>query len=135
MRGVDVVIQVEGTTPGTYVTVAGQRGASLSESAETIDVTSKSSGGAYEYDYGLYGWTISCDGAYVLGNAEYQKLRNAMRNKQKVKVKWSETGVKGEIHQGDALVTSSELDAPYDGEVTYSFELQGTGVVSTTSNP
>jgi TP901-1 family phage major tail protein len=135
MRGVDAVIQVEATTPGTYVTLAGQRGASLSESAETIDVTSKSSGGAYEYDYGLYGWTMSMDGAYVLGNAEFLKLRDAMRNKTKVKVKWSETGSKGAIYSGDALVTSMELDAPYDAETTYSFELQGTGVITTTTNP
>lgn len=135
MRGVDVVIQVEGETTGTYVTVAGQRNATFSDSSETIDVTSKSSNGAYEYDYGLYGWSISMDGAYILGDDQMIKLRDAMRSKQMVKVKWSETGTKGAVEQGDALVISRDLDAPYDGETTYSIELQGTGMPTTTVNP
>jgi TP901-1 family phage major tail protein len=135
MRGVDVVIQVESATPGTYVTVAGQRGATLSESVETIDITTKGSAGAYEYDYGLYGWTISLDGAYILGDAQMNKLRDAMRNKTTVKVKWTETGTTGVVEQGTALVISRELDAPYDAETTYSIELQGTGKTTTTVNP
>jgi TP901-1 family phage major tail protein len=135
MRGVDIVVQVEGATPGTYITIASQKGAKFTEDVDTIETTSKSSGGWKEYDYALGGWKISCDGAYVLNDVAYDKLKTAMRAKTKVKVKWSETGTSGDVEQGDALVTSRELDAPYDDAVTYSFELQGTGAPSTTTNP
>lgn len=130
MKGVDVLIQIEATTPGTYVTVGGQRGATLSESSETIDVTSKDSAGNYEYEYGLFGWTVSCDGIYIDNEANYIKLRDAMKNKTKVKVQ-VKIGTGTAVRKGDALVISSELDAPYDGEVTYSLELQGTGALAT----
>jgi TP901-1 family phage major tail protein len=126
MRGVDILIKVEDpVTAGTYVTVGGQRNATLSESSETIDNTSKDSGGAYEYDYGLYGWTVSADGLYITDDAGYQELRNAMRNKNKVKIQISEKGTA--TKEGEALVISSELEGPYDGEVTYSVEFQGSG--------
>jgi TP901-1 family phage major tail protein len=135
MRGVDIVVQVEGATPGTYVTIASQRGAKFKEDVDTIELTSKSSAGWKEYDYGLAGWKISCDGAYVLSDTAYYKLITCMRGKTKAKAKWTETGTSGDVHQGDVIVTSRELDAPYDKEVTYSFELLGTGPITTTVNP
>ncbi|MFD0825855.1 phage tail tube protein [Neobacillus sp. M.A.Huq-85] len=135
MRGIDVIIQVEGDTPGTFITIAGQQGAKFTEEIDTFETTSKSSDGWKEYDYAFSGWKISCDGAYVLGDAAYAKLKNAMRTKTKVKAKWSETGSKGDVETGDALVTSRELDGPYDDAVTYSFELLGTGAPTTVQNP
>ncbi|AGK52033.1 phage tail tube protein [Bacillus sp. 1NLA3E] len=135
MRGVDVIIQVEGAVAGTFITIASQRGAKFTEEVDTIETTSKSSNGWKEYDYALAGWKISCDGAYVLNDAAYDKLKTAMRNKTKVKAKWSETGSSGDVETGDALVTSRELDAPYDAEVTYAFELLGTGSPTTVTNP
>lgn len=136
MRGVDVVIQVESVaTPGTYVTVAGQRGAQLSESTNTIDITSKSSAGAKEFDYGLYEWKISLDGAFIIGNTEMHTLRDAMRNKTTVNVKWSENGSGATVEQGKALVISRDLDGAYDKEATYKITLQGTGKTTTTTNP
>lgn len=127
MRGVDILIMVESkTTPGTFVAVAGQRGGKFSEKAETIDVTNKMSGGFVENDYGLGSWEISCDGIHVLGNAQLGQLRDAMRNKEQVKCRWVESGA-SQIEEGFALVTSREIDAPYDAEVTYSVDLTGTG--------
>lgn len=135
MRGVDILILVESATPGTFVAVGGQRNATFSEEMETIDITSKDGAGYTESDYGLGSWNISCDGVYILGDEQYKALKNAMRNKTKVKVKWSETGSDGEVEEGFALVTSRELEAPFDGEVTYSVELTGTGKPVTTVNP
>jgi TP901-1 family phage major tail protein len=131
MRGVDIVIMIEDTTPGTFVAVAGQRNATLSEERETIDITSKdSTNGAQEFDYGAYTWSVSCDGVYVPTDTKYQKLRDAVRNRTKVKVRINEKGTPDKTTTGDALVTSTELEAPYDGEVTYSLELQGTGTLT-----
>lgn len=131
MRGVDILLLVEDpVTSGTYIAVGGQRNASLSETADTIDTTSKDSNGMYEYDYGLGGWTISFDGVYVNGEAAYTALKTAMRNKEKIKVRIQESG--GQIEEGTALITSRDLEAPYDAEATYSGELQGTGALTTT---
>lgn len=123
MRGVDILIEVE--QGGTYVTVGGQRSATLNETVETIDMTSKDSGGVFEYDYGLYGWTVSADGVYVKNDEGYELLKNAMRNKEKVRLQIKEEGTATET--GEALVISRDLEGPYDGEVTYAVEFQGTG--------
>jgi len=126
MRGVDILVKVEDpNTTGAWINVGGQRNATLSESSETIDVTSKDSDGAYEYDYGLYGWTVSADGLYIKDDVGYKALRDALRNKAKVKIQIFEENAA--VEEGEALVTSNELEGPYDGEVTYAVEFQGTG--------
>jgi TP901-1 family phage major tail protein len=133
MRGVDILLYVNTGTDAVPVwTVAGgQRNATLTETSETIDITSKDSGGNYEYDYGLNGWTISGDGVYVQDETAYEKLKSAQRGKQKIKVRVKENGGSGtNTEEGFAIITSRELDAPYDAEVTYSVELQGTGALS-----
>jgi TP901-1 family phage major tail protein len=127
MRGVDILLMVNTGTDAlpVWAAVAGQRNATLAEESETIDITSKDSNGAFEYDYGFYGWTIDADGVYVKDDIGYQELKDAIRNKQKIKVRIQEEGVATE--EGMALVTSAEFEGAYDAEVTYSVSLQGTG--------
>lgn len=127
VKGVDILILANTGTVDIpeWTAVGGQRGATLTENNATIPVTSKDSGGVEEYEYGNYSWSISCDGVYVPSDAAYTVLKDAMRNKEKVKVRWQEEGT--DTLEGMALVTSRELEGPYDGEATYSMELQGTG--------
>jgi TP901-1 family phage major tail protein len=129
MRGVDILLMIEGETNGTFIAVGGQRNATLSEEVETIDITSKDSQGYQEFDYGLGSWKIKGDGVYVPNEAAYVALRDKMRAKQPIKVRIHEKGTATE--EGTALITSRELEAPYDGEVTYSMEFQGTGKLTT----
>jgi len=126
-KGVDILILVDTGTEGTpqWTPVGGQRGATLSESRETIDVTHKASGGYKEYEYGIGEWTISCDGVYIPDDIAYKALQDALRQKKKIKVRWQEGG--NDTFEGTALVISRDLEGPYDGESTYSMELQGTG--------
>lgn len=133
VKGVDILLMVNTGTDAmpVWTAVGGQRGATLSESNETIDVTTKDSGGYAEYEYGYTTWTISADGVYIESEDGYQALVQAMRQKQKIKVRWREGGT--DVYEGLALITSRELEAPYDGEATYSIELQGTG--APTLNP
>lgn len=130
MRGVDILLMANTGTDAApvWTAVGGQRNATLTEESETIDITSKDSAGATESDYGLYSWSVSADGVYTPNEAAYVALQNAMRNKTKIKVRIRENGV--DALEGLALVTSRELDAPYDGEVTYSLELTGTGTLT-----
>lgn len=127
MRGVDILIMIESAvTPGTFVAVAGQRNATFSEEAETIDTTTKMSDGYQENDYGLGSWNISCDGVHVQGNASLTQLRDAMRAKTLVKARWTEAGAT-KAEEGMCVITSRELEAPYDDTATYSLELTGSG--------
>jgi TP901-1 family phage major tail protein len=128
MRGVDILILVEGATPGTFITVGGQRGATLTEEAETIDITSKDSNGMQEFDYGFGSWKVKADGLYIKNEAGYALLKDKMRAKQPVKLRISEQGTPTE--EGSAIITSRELEMPYDGEVTYSVEFQGSGALT-----
>lgn len=135
VKGVDIVILVDTGTQGSpvWTAVGGQRGATLSESVETIDLTHKGSNGYKEYDYGFADWTISCDGVYISDNAGYTALVDAMRNKTPVKVRWQEEST--DAYEGSALVISRDLEGPYEGEATYSVELQGTGAPVLTPAP
>lgn len=128
VRGVDILIYAETATAGTYVVVGGQRGATLSESVEPIEVTHKLSNGYKEYEYGFADWKISADGVYIKDDTGYDLLVNALRTKKKVKLRIKEEGV--DVEQGLALVLSRELEGGYDGEATYSMEFQGTGPIT-----
>ena len=55
VAGVDVLLKIK-KEEGTFVAVGGQKGASLSRSAETIDVSDKTSGGWAESIMGLKSW-------------------------------------------------------------------------------
>ncbi len=126
-KGVDILILVDTSTTEIpqWTAVGGQRGATLSESVDTVDLTHKMSGGYKEYEYGLSDWSISADGVYISDDEGYEALIDAMRQKKKVKVRWQEAGTA--VYEGDCLVISRDLEGPYDSEATYSIELQGTG--------
>lgn len=125
VKGVDILVLVEGPTTGTFIEAGGQRGATLSESNDTIETTHKGSNGYKEYEYGFGDWTISADGLYISGDAGYEAIVDALRTKKKVKVRWTEGGT--QTFEGTALVLSRDLEGPYDGEATYSVEFQGSG--------
>jgi TP901-1 family phage major tail protein len=129
-KGIDILVLANtGTTElPAFEVVGGQRGATLSEENETFETTNKVSGKAREFEYGFYQWSISADGVHVKDDTAYKKLVDAVRNQEKVIIQWKEGT---EVIQGLALVTSRELEGPYDGEATYSLEFQGTGELST----
>lgn len=133
MRGVDILLFVDtGAGTPTWTVVGGQRNATLHEEVDTVEMSSKEST-AKEFEYGLGTWTISCDGVYIDSDTAYAELRDAVRNRQKVKVRIKEGATY--TAEGDALVTSADLEAPYDGEATYSMELQGTGPLTPNPTP
>jgi TP901-1 family phage major tail protein len=131
VRGADILILVEGATPDTFIVVGGQQSATISESVETVETTNKLTNGFKEFEYGFGEWKISADGIYVSDDAGFQKLKDAMRAKTKVKVRIKEEGV--DVEEGLALITSRDLEGKYDDSATYSVELQGTGALTPVS--
>jgi len=141
MRGVDILIMIDkdslASTPtgvAEWVAAGGQRNATISEKNEALDVTTKDGGaGAYEYEYGLYGWSISADGVYSPSQEAFTLLKKAMRSRKKIKVRVSEAGSPTE--EGEAIITSFDTEAPYDDSATYSMEFQGTGFLTEVTAP
>ena len=132
VRGVDVLVYVnlgDDETPD-WQPVAGQRGATLTEEVETMDLTNKSSPeGTREEEPTLYAWSLSCDGVYIKDDEALQALKQTIRQRGKVKVRLQEQGQFTE--EGLAIVLSLERDFPYDDVSTYTMELQGVGPLTT----
>ena len=114
--------------------IAGQRGASLSRSAETIDVTTKDGDLWSSSIAGFKSWSIDCDGAWIEGDASQKKLNEAFLNGTELKATvymnvsgtdghWSST----EKFVGQVIITDFSFDLPYDDLASYSISLQGTG--------
>lgn len=120
IRGLEVLIYIGG------VAVGGQRGASLSMSADELDITDKNTVGYKKFLVGLKEWSISCDGLVVAGEAGYDALFNAFIEGTIVTVQFKkEDDSFG--YEGEMVVSSMDFDAQYDDALTYSCELKGAG--------
>lgn len=123
IRGLEVLISIDGTVVG------GQRGASLSMSADELDITDKNTTGYKKYLVGLKEWTISCDGLVCAGEEGYDALFNAFIAGDIVKVQFKQK--EGDFgYEGDMVIASMDFDAQYDDALTYSCELKGAGDLS-----
>ena len=123
IKGLEVLLYV-----GTNV-VAGQRGASLSMSADDIDITDKTTEGYKAFLAGLKEWSISCDGLVCVGDAGYDALVEAFLNADEVQVQLkNEAGTFG--YEGTVSIASMDFDAQYDDALTYSCELKGASALS-----
>lgn len=126
--GVDVLIKVKSN--GTYVAVGGQRGAALSISADSIDLTNKVDSTWRRGAAGYRSWTVSCDGLIVPSDTAYGLLKGAAMDGSNVLV---EIAMGTETLYGEAYITGFDMDAPYDDAATYSITLQGTDALSETA--
>ena len=134
IRGIDMIIKI-----GTEI-VALQKGATLNRSAETIDKTTKSSGGWKEFVASFKEWSIDCEGLYTLptasGTSAFRLLEDAFVDGDPVTVEFvlsDTTGVStGDTvgFTGQALIVDFPLEAPQDDGVTFSVSLQGTGALT-----
>ena len=120
IRGLEILLYVNGTEVG------GQRGASLSMSADELDVTDKNTTGYKKFLVGLKEWSISCDGLVVAGEEGYDALFNAFIAGDVIEVQLKKKdGTFG--YQGPVVIASMDFDAQYDDALTYSCELKGAG--------
>lgn len=126
-RGIDFLVKINtGTAEApVYTTVGAQRGASLSMSAETLDKTSKDSEGWMESLAGMRSWSISTDGLLILDDEGYLAIEDAYMLGNNVLIQM--TTKSGALYEGDAIITTVDLDAPYDDLANYSAEFTGAG--------
>jgi TP901-1 family phage major tail protein len=138
VAGVDVLLKVK--IGETYTAIGGQKSASLSRSAETIDTTDKNSAGWAESMAGVKTWSIDCDAFIVLGDTSLEALHTAFdaRTPLDVTIRVGATdNVGGYTYTGSAVITDFPEEYPQDDAVSMSLSLQGasplvrtTGVVT-----
>ncbi len=122
MNGTDLLILANTGTPGVpaYSIVGSQRDATLEESTDTIDISSKDSR-AQRVLPGRYSATISLDALYVPSDLAYLALKNANRNGNLILVAREEAGVVTETVE--AKIDSMSEALPDQGESTISISL------------
>lgn len=120
--GTDILLLVNTGTPAVpvYEVVGSQRDATFDEATEEIDVSSKDSR-AKRVLPGRYSANVSLDALYVPTNADYQALRDAMRNGELILIARQEDGAVTET--ADALITSLSESFPDQAEATISISL------------
>jgi len=136
MNSTDVVIQIS-TDGSTYDIVGRATSASLSVSMETRDITTKDSAGWQENLEGLKNWSLSGDGLVTYSiSGEYEtpdELFTILSNRTAIDVKFGSMTT-GEIdYSGKAYLVSYEQEAGVEENVTYSFSITGTGVLTQAS--
>lgn len=130
MTGMSVKLFIKDATTGKIL--AGQRNATLSRSAETIDATSKDTAGFWKESLaGFKEYSIDCDGAFIEGDEAYQILETAFINSENVDVYLELPS--GTRYEGNCTLTDFSLEAPYDDLVTFSISLQGNGALVVTN--
>lgn len=133
VAGVDVLLKIK--KDGGFVPVGGQKGASLSRSAETIDVTDKNSQGWAESIVGVKSWSVDCDGFVCLGDEAYELLETSFEERKpidiEIKVGDESTGF---TRTGSAVITDFPEEYPSDDAVTFSISLQGASPLTRKKN-
>lgn len=132
VAGVDVLLKVKDNTG--MVAVGGQKGASLSRSAETIDVSDKTSGGWAESIMGLKSWSVDCEGFVVLGDKGYDLLEEAFENRTPVEVEIKIGEEDGYTRKGKVVITDFPEDYAQDNAVSFTVSLQGASPLTKVKN-
>lgn len=127
IKGLDVLINVNTGTAEVpeFTKVAGQRGATLSRSVDTLETTSKNTEGFKDFEYSFKEWSIEADGLLVDGDEAFNALEEAFMNSEKVLVQMAFPS--GKQYKGLAVISEIPIEAPYDDMATYSVTLQGAG--------
>jgi len=128
LKGVNVLLYAD--VNGTETLIGGQKNATLSLSADTIETTAKGDD-FRKYLQSFKSWTVSCDGLLVTGDSGFDALKQAFENGSEVSVVIKDADGKFNA-SGSAIVTSMEYSFPLDDMAGISVELQGTGSLTVT---
>lgn len=117
---------------GTTV-IGSQKGASISRSAEMLDVSTKASDEA-AFLPGKQTFNVECSSFYITGDSGYGSLVTAYEAGSSVTMVWSDdinaAGTPATVKTCSAYVSSLSLDAPAHGPAEISISLQGSGAVT-----
>ncbi len=128
--GKDYLLYVNTGTVATpvWTLIGGQRGSSLGRTADSIDLSHKTSGGWKSAGAGLRGWSIDLDGLVLLNDTGLEALETAFENGKNIHLKFEYPD--GKYRTGWAAVTDLSIETPHDGEASLSGTLEGNGALS-----
>lgn len=111
-----------------WTLIGGQRGSSLSRTADEIDVSHKTSDGWKSSKAGLRGWSIDLDGLVLLTDAGLEALEVAFSTGAEINVKFEYPDKK--FRTGWGSITDLSIETPHDGEASLSGTITGNGALS-----
>lgn len=132
-KGKDLLLKVDETGGGSFVTIAGIRSNQISFNAESVDVTTADSSGQWREllaGAGPKSCTVSGSGLFTDANSD-ASLRSVFFNDQApaFQVVVPDFGT----IEGPFQVTALEYGGTYDGEATFEIALASAGELSFTA--
>lgn len=127
IAGVDVLLKIADAT-GQLQIVGGQTGATLNRSAETLDVTDKTSKGWTSSMAGTLSWSIDGDGFVVIGDEAFELIEEAFVGRKVIDAEIRLGGDEdrdGVTYSGRGYIVDLPLEFAQDDAVTYSLSLEG----------
>ena len=110
------------------IAVGGQVGFELNRSREIKEIAHKDCEGGYaKQSASKSTWDFSMDGMYIVDCEGYEAIEEAMASEEGKIGVYIEVGTTRYV--GFAILTSNNLSAPYDDQLTYSIAGTGTGVL------
>lgn len=104
---------------------------SLQMSTEEIDVTTKDSDGWKEIILGLRSWIITGEGLTEFSATYgFNDLVTVWKNKTMVTIQFKTDNTDDKVFSGSAYITELSEDAAMNDATSFSFTMQGTGVLS-----
>jgi len=128
VAGVDVLLKVKEQETGELTVAGGQTGATLTRSAETIDVSDKTTGGWSSSLVGLKSFTIEAEGFVSLGDSGQELLEDAFDAREKVFIEirvGDDSDKDGVTYTGECVITELSNEFSQDDAVTFSLSLEG----------
>lgn len=112
----------------TWTIVGGQRSADLGRSADSIDVSHKTSGGWKSSKAGLRGWSVDLDALVLLSDAALPYLEKAFQDGAEINVQMLYPD--GTVQTGWGSLTDFSLATPHDGEASLTGTIEGNGALT-----
>lgn len=127
--GKDFLLHVNTGTVGAPVwsLVGGQRSASLSRSADEIDVSCKTNDGWKATKAGLRTWSIDLDGLVLLADTGLAALEQAFMTGVEIHIQLLYPD--GSYQTGWGSLTDFSMETPHDGEATIKGTISGNGAI------
>ena len=132
-KGRDLLLKLDSTGAGVFVTIAGLRSHTLSFNAETVDATSQESAGAWrELLAGAGLKSSSLRGQGIFKDAATDLTMRSYFFNSTV-VDWQIIIPSFGIVQGPFQITALDFGAKHDGEVTFDLALASAGLLTFTA--
>lgn len=132
IRGFEGSIYLSNDGGTTYQAIAAIKDSTLTISQEELEASSFDSNGWMEYIPGLKEWELEAEGIYVLSDAGQDSLYQALVDGDTVTVRlFPKDGTGNNGYEGQAFITSWEVNNAVDDVVTISATLRGTGALQT----